>query len=419
MEINGLSREAERKYGGLFLMAYAFIAFLVLSPYLGLVFGLWMVIRNVRHVHWGSISHHPVALGFAGLALWAGWTASVQGNWISFAASMVLWMYAGFILLLQEDVLKTEHFFRYGKAVLFFGMISASVGCLQYLEWIPAEKNWFYLIFGLAGLVPDPEQRITATFTNANLAGAWFACLAFLALFYMKEAAGLRKKGVYLFCAAVFVALLFLTGSRGAFAGFLAGFLVYALYFCRRSLVKIGWVCGGFGLALFLMPEWMPRFDVLYGSLADRWLIWQMSWKLYLDHFLQGIGLAGMYFLDPALTGYHRYAHAHNTLLSVLMELGTIGGLIFLWMHAFVVKYLWRLGAQNHPLAPLLTAVFVFFVVHGFVDYPLMSPQVGMVYVFVLGMIVRSHREAMGEISPAFQKGYGWKGKKSKTPGTA
>ena len=69
--------------------------------------------------------------------------------------------------------------------------------------------------------------------------------------------------------------------------------------------------------------------------------------------------------------------HAHNIWLSFLALYGTAGLAAYLWLRAYVYRCLALLYRQKLSLFPLLAAVQGLIVVHGIVDFIMMSPQGG------------------------------------------
>jgi O-antigen ligase len=150
-------------------------------------------------------------------------------------------------------------------------------------------------------------------------------------------------------------------------------------------------------LAALIHPQMIPRINIWDLSLMERVHIWKVSLQLFASNPLDGIGLANMYFVDTAVTGYYKLAHAHNTVLAFFVELGVVGGLLFLWMHMSLVVYIYRLNQLDHPLAPIYMALFTVFLIHGMMDHVIMTPQVGMLYVLLCGCVARTWAEVAEE----------------------
>ncbi len=187
----------------------------------------------------------------------------------------------------------------------------------------------------------------------------------------------------------VIIAIL-LTGRRAAWimlllsAGGYAVYIWYSIYRAqtRRFLTASLLFTLLFGLIGGTLYHWDSNFanrvdrtvpdpTHLQESLAEvtslRTWIWEVSLKMYQDHWLNGVGPRGFRYVysdyaqadDPfAKTGQ---THAHMTLLEVATETGTLGLIgyaIFLWLpwHFWRTR---RVAGHSHFAMPLLIALYV------------------------------------------------------------
>jgi hypothetical protein len=331
------------------------------------------------------------------LGIWSTLTALLHGNWISLAASLAIWLYLFIVLYVQGSNWSMLQVQRYGMWVFICGLVSAGVGLLQYFGVLGHASSWLQIAFGIGGFVDDPEARLTATFANANLAGAWFGLLSLTALYYFHHSEQKGYKNFYLIAMVVFFVMLVLTGSRGALMGTVVGLFVYTYFSFKKLRIGLTVIFSIAVLAALIHPQMIPRINIWDLSLMERLHIWKVSLQLFTSNPLDGIGLANMYFVDTAVTGYYKLAHAHNTVLAFFVELGVVGGLLFLWMHMSLVVYIYRLNQLDHPLAPIYMALFTVFLIHGMMDHVIMTPQVGMLYVLLCGCVARTWAEVAEE----------------------
>lgn len=374
-------------------MFYTIIGSTVLSPYIGTVMAILFVFRKYKHFAWDELGNHTFTKGLLLLAVWSTISGYVDEHWISVAASVVLWLYLGVVLYMQSERKSLSDFAKYGNWVLLCGVVSAVIGFLQYIGWIGRGESAINYVFGFATLAPDPENRITSTFGNANLAGAWFSVLTLMATYYFYQSKNALRKNGYLVLILVFFGSLMLTGSRGAIAGLLCGLFVYLFFRFKHLRLGLFALFGTAFVTFLVHPTLLPRVDLLHESMIDRLTIWKICFQLFLHHPIEGVGLANTYFVDSVETSYYRIAHAHNTILAMFVELGLVGGLIFLWMHWSLAKYVYFLHKVNHRAVPLILGLFTFFFVHGMVDYTLMAPQIGIIYIILSGFVVRTWKE--------------------------
>jgi O-antigen ligase len=155
--------------------------------------------------------------------------------------------------------------------------------------------------------------------------------------------------GLYPLVALLGIAL---TASRGAFVAACVALLlvldsVRELTGRGRWLLLGGGVLGVLSLLALVPPEASHRLaslgrEVQQGTWNERLTIWEAGWSAWLAHPLLGVG-TGNY--GPAVQAeIGRPVAAHNTFLSILVERGVIGCLLFAGMVAVVL-----LGIQSLP----------------------------------------------------------------------
>lgn len=146
--------------------------------------------------------------------------------------------------------------------------------------------------------------------------------------------------------AGVFTIIL--TGTRGAAVASVPT-LILILWSLRRSSSRrrfIGWTMLGLGILgvmLFAPPEMVQRIggsvdDVLQGdSLSGRRDIWADSLETFADHPIAGVGL------DSHRESSIYDKEAHNTILSILVESGIVGFVLFGFVAIALVTRLMQL----------------------------------------------------------------------------
>jgi len=199
-------------------------------------------------------------------------------------------------------------------------------------------------------------------------------------LFVAKKKTGLGAKG-YLFAIAIsalFIAGVFLSGSRGAETGFA---VVIALYLIAR-FKEAGKVFAAVivPLSLLLINVGTSRTVSMAGGL-DRLAIWSDGMSFFKSSPLWGIGFNGFVEREDWT--------AHNSYLLCASELGMIG--FFLWMSAVVVTMIQLnrvsklQGEQNLDLARWATALKISLGGFLFTSY-FLSCTYGLPFFLLLGM---------------------------------
>ena len=211
------------------------------------------------------------------------------------------------------------------------------------------------------GLSTDARSPIFATLGRSNFVGGYLAMLAPLTLYLLLSASCPLRRGAWGALLAGELAVIGLTGARGA--GMAAGvaLMVFALLWLGARLRD--WVRGlawvSVGLLFISGPMavlWLgPRTT---GSIAARWAIWQDALALIVQRPLTGYGLdsLGMVFPQVAssdlvyVLGRTFFVdRAHNALLDWLIMAGLPG--LLAWAFLLMVALGIMARALRGPLA--------------------------------------------------------------------
>jgi O-antigen ligase len=152
--------------------------------------------------------------------------------------------------------------------------------------------------------------------------------------------------------AAVFAILL--TGTRTAiFAVIPVCIYIFATIARLRPAYRVSAVIIII-LALFILQPLIPRstverlgtvfYSITEGDLGGRVSIWRESINFFVDHPFIGIGSGALY--SPFVLGYV----AHNTFLSILVELGVIGFTLFSGILIIITVQAFHQNAINAKL---------------------------------------------------------------------
>ncbi len=158
--------------------------------------------------------------------------------------------------------------------------------------------------------------------------------------------------GMAVLCAITTV----LTGSRGGFGCMLAAglFSMVLAGVSRRRILTVLQVLAAvacvYFLARYIVPAALLNRVVWDEPIAEdpRWGIWQRGLAVFWQHPLLGVG-AGTYATATAVLG-QRTMTAHNTFISILVELGTVGLALYLWYTIMLFRAAWRLPRREKLL---------------------------------------------------------------------
>ncbi|MDY1549171.1 O-antigen ligase family protein [Luteibacter sahnii] len=331
-----------------------------LGVFLCLVGAVLLLVREPR-----SLAHHPGARLF--LWLFAAYAGAALVSAVDAVAPGKTWgTVAGLLRFLPLGIYTCFAMRRPAKVRALYMATAAVVAIWVIDAWVQALTG-----YGLAGV--SNAERLSGIFgaTNLKLGPALSACAPFL-LWAARERWGRRGLGVAFLLA---LGPVLLSGSR---ASWLCYGLVALAFLWREagSFRRFAAACAGTGVILALVGAlaWQvsPRFrdrvahtlPALSGTsagldsaLTGRLDIWTTALRLYAAHPVNGVGVRGFRVAYPSVAppGDHFLTmekcgegegacHAHQVLLEVATETGTIGLLAWLAAVVFAVRQGWVAG---------------------------------------------------------------------------
>lgn len=252
--------------------------------------------------------------------------------------------------------------------------------------------------FGGVGSLLPPTDRIFGLIGNAGLLGSYLLFNIFLSGYLFFELIG-WKKWLFAIGLLLLAISLFLTGTRGAYLGLLAGGftgLLLAIFFGGQKVKKYGVI---FLVLLFALAASLFLFRPISFSDAtaqSRLILWQDSWQAWQAGPLLGSGpenfeaAIGKY-LSPRLAEVEVYAtdRAHSFIFDYGATVGWLGLLGYLAMFGAAAGALWRARKTDLILFAVFTSLLAaylaqnFFIFDSFVSYLMLF--------FVLGTINNVH----------------------------
>jgi O-antigen ligase len=200
------------------------------------------------------------------------------------------------------------------------------------------------VVFAVTTILQNPDgsafQRQVAFNINPNDAGLRLALSVPIALYL----AATERNGwlAWLYRLQIVVAGcgLFFTASRGALLALGVALLMIPLTFrmwTRRQRMTMGVAIAFAAIAaITIVPStaWQRMAtagtEIQSGTMNDRTVIWRTGLEVFADHPFVGVGAGGF---GAGLQRKMSFSWAaHNTFLSVLVELGVIGFAIFLFL---------------------------------------------------------------------------------------
>lgn len=196
-------------------------------------------------------------------------------------------------------------------------------------------------------------ERYTAGAFNVNDLGLVLVLSIPLSVYFLARTK--RRAARYLYWAqlALCIAAVGFTASRGALIALAAAFMAVPLtlrFFSRRArLAAAAIIPASLVVSALIIPqEARDRFlnigaELTEGTLTNRTAIWTVALDVYRERPLAGVGAGA--FSESAARKLDRPLVAHNTFLSVLSELGTVGALLFATILGLLVTCIWGLPA--------------------------------------------------------------------------
>jgi putative inorganic carbon (HCO3(-)) transporter len=211
------------------------------------------------------------------------------------------------------------------------------------------------------------------------------------------------KPLLFLSLALTFLTLI-LTQSRGALAGIAVGLFVLALWYDRRFL----WTIPLVGLAFFVLirvwgvgnlAELASHLDISGGiTFPGRLEIWQRAIYIIQDFPFTGVGIGTF---DPVAHVLYPFflvgpdvqvPHAHNMILTVAVDLGIPGLILYAAMLSGFALSAWRAyQTAAKPLRGLIMGIACGMLAHqifGIMDAFMLGTKLGAVMWLFLGLVV-------------------------------
>jgi hypothetical protein len=223
-----------------------------------------------------------------------------------------------------------------------FGAVVASVGTIyNFITGVTAAQ----LASTIPGRIVWETHRYSFAYVNEDDLGLMLA-LSIPIVFYLL----VSRKGslVKLLCwlqLVAGVAAILLTASRGALVAAIASLAMLPLTVFRlprwQRVVSLTASACLLACSLYLAPRssWnrILQFteEVSKGTLTHRTVLWAAGLETFRDHAFLGVG-AGAYGL-AVVRVVDNAAPAHNTFLSVLVELGVVGALLLFALLASIL----------------------------------------------------------------------------------
>jgi O-antigen ligase len=375
------------------------------------VFLLWLVRGMARKKVWIP---NKAEIWLAGAFLFLSLFSLFLGRDADAGFRKLTYLFSIFpVLFVAADVFREQKWEKRGAvAIVASGMIAAVVALAQFFlpfavgigkavkiweslapyflgnslgRLVAANSSWLVNIGGETrmrafGFFPDPHNF--SFFANLCL----FFCLGYF--FSRKRFSSKIWIGAV---STLLVLAVFLSYSRGAYLGLIAGIVFFVSVTLKRSgiLGKALVICGVMAVLLFafnsniVSQRLASSFNLREGSNAERYKNWTQAVEIVRDHPLGGVGL-GNYAraIDPSAED-RSSIYAHNLFLDIAAETGILNSLAFFLL---IIVSVWKNVKNGGALNLGIAAGLIGFSVHSIFDTPLWSPQVMVLFLVVMAL---------------------------------
>ncbi|WP_346931552.1 O-antigen ligase family protein [Clostridium sp.] len=378
------------------------ILLLVISPYTALFAGIYATYNMIKmkdEIHKNSLN--------LGLLLLFGWSFIVgifNKSIMSMGASFIFFLYFAISNYIENYCKSEQKIEKIAEYLIKLSICSGIIGVIEKVTFMYFPMKLWKKVLGVP-LEVSSGHRIFSTFGNPNVAGDWFAIMIIIALYYGSIAKDKKCKAIYYGSTVLFLLNVCLTGSRGAFIGLVFG--LASLYLLKTNKSDRVVFCA-IALIVFVVgftPEKISDISQdltgheIERSFDTREEIWMGSLKMVDEKPVTGWGLTGTIEVGNQYSRYRGVInHSHNIWLSLLTSIGIIGLSIYLFIRANVFKSLIYLYKENYNSVSLLLSIQVIILVHGVIDFTVITPQIGMLFIGTSAIITTFAKEDVGVI---------------------
>jgi O-antigen ligase len=332
-----------------------------------------------------TINKNYLNIGLLALFFWAMAVGVFNRSYMSILSAFLLLSYFCTSVYLQNNCNSINKVELLLEQVMNFSIFSAVLGFLEkILSMVFKGDISINLIntFESSGI----NHRISSTFGNPNIAANWFAVMAIVAL-YFYNTSSIERRFNYKVKALIFIAALGLTGSRGGFIGLIFGIFIYC--FLKNDKKDYRVFAGLFIVLLIFTFAPSEAFEYVTGhnidgSFNSRFEIWKGSLGMIIAKPFTGWGLAG--YLEHGgkyITSYANEVlyHGHNACISIMATLGVPGLLLYANIKFGILRNLKTLYFNGNKILPLMGAIQAVIFVQGLVDFTIIAPQTGLLFI--------------------------------------
>jgi O-antigen ligase len=289
------------------------------------------------------------------------------------------------IIHLINGIEKKKDLYTLIDFIIVIGFMTAFYAFYQYFSGEPMGSGWV-----------DPSSnisiRVFSTFENPNLYAEYLIMIIPLTFARILSVDG-KKKIIHVFIGMTLLVALLLTFSRGGWLGLVFAIGVLVLLLKKDLIIKL--IPVGIVGMFFLPNSIMMRIKSI-GSLSDssnfyRFQIWENSINIIKDFFVTGVGLGFESFRSISslyIKDFSPY-HAHNTYLELMIEVGVLGLILFIWLLGKLLKDIrYQKISQDKIFTVALFSGIAGLFIHGVAEHILYNPKIIFQFWLITGLLI-------------------------------
>lgn len=364
------------------------VLFTVISPYTAFIPIIYIAYTSIKEKRF--LPTNPWNKGLLILFIWSLIVGILNKSLISSLLSFAFLIYfllSIFIENYYDDEYKIENLLKIVIKISIFSSVLGIIEKIAFTYWY--NPLWSKLL--LCHPWPDKNHRIYSTFGNPNVAGAWFCCMILVCIYFINKYQ--KNKLFYYMALCLFIIAFCLTGSRGAAFGLFAGIFIYFFLSKNKEIFRFLVLSSIIIAAMIYAPLYIPELKYIVGheidnSINSRQAIWDGCYRMFQLKPITGWGLLGIYNNGINYINYYkREVHGHNIWITLSTTLGIVGLSVYIYMKLYILESIRILYNDNCKLVPLLAAIQASIIVHGIVDFTIMAPQMGIMFIISSSII--------------------------------
>ena len=273
----------------------------------------------------GRLRLNSLCISYGLFMLWA----LLSNLWSEYKFNYAMILVFGYVLVTMitfSNLIKTER-----QIIIIFKSIMICAVVL------------IVLIVSFYGITSLTSERMSNELLNANTAGRVCASAFFIALFMWYK----YKKNIYLVLMAIYLTMLFLTGSKGALLQMVINLIAFLILKDQKQWKKFVKNVLKICILGFIMYQLVMNIPMFYNIIGQRLMIFLetlvgtrdlsnsglstisrsqymlLGLELFSDKPIMGYGLDMYRYYNPDFT------YAHSTIIEIAADLGIVGLILF------------------------------------------------------------------------------------------